>query len=153
MRIFLVIFLLFFIVGCATNMPLASLPESAADYSMSKNDLTSNYPEIASYEKRWRGLSPNFPAEKNLVDRLGEPKDIKRAWSEPILTVGLLVAISADPIVWAIIFALRPYPTKTYFFEKGSYCVEAKIDKSISTDYESRMTSWAWKKNKETCGN
>lgn len=153
MRIFLVIFLSIFIVGCATNKPLTSLPESVADYSLSRNNLTNSFPEIASYEERWRGFSPNFPTEKNLVDRLGEPKKIKRAWWEAIFMVGYLAAISADPIVWAIAFALRPYPTKTYFFEKGSYCVEAKIDKSISTGYESRMISWAWNENKEKCGN
>ena len=148
---FLLLGVQLFIVGCATNKPLTLLPESGADYSLSKSELSNKHPEITSYAEHWRGFSPNYPTEKNLLDRLGEPIKTEKHWSEPILTVGVLAAISADPIVWVFMFALRPYPSKTHLFKKGSYCVEAKIDRSISTNYEPRMISWMWNENKESC--
>lgn len=141
------------LAGCATNRPLTALPESAGEFTKSKEELVSKYPDIAAYEKRWRGFSPNNPLEEDVVSRLGSPKRIERNWGYPAVMIATAVAISADPITWGIVLSVRPDTPKTYYFEKDRYCIVAIIDKTFVNGYEPYMTSWTWNENKELCRN
>ncbi len=153
MRLILTLCMATLLAGCATNKPLTALPESTSEFSKSKEELVSKYPDIGAYEETWRGFSPNNPLVEDVVNRLGSPKRIERDWWYPIAMVGTLVALSADPIAWGIVLAVRPDTLKTYYFEKDRYCIVAIIDKTIVSRYEPYMTSWTWNDNKENCKN
>ncbi len=129
------------------------MPESTAEFGASKEYLVNKYPEIAANEPKWRGFSPNWPLEENVVNTLGQPKKIERDWGYPIVMVGTLVAISAEPIVWGIMLAVRPDTPKTYYFEKDKYCIEAIIDRTFVSGYKPYMVSWSWEENMEKCKN
>lgn len=151
MRLILVFFMSALLAGCATNKPLTALPESTNEFTANKEYLVKKYPDIATYEKRWRGFSPNNPLEENIVSHLGSPKKIERDWWYPIVMIGIGVAMSAPPVVWGIVLAVRPDTPKTYYFENEGYCIEAKIDRTFVSGYKPYMLSWAWEKDKEKC--
>lgn len=151
MRIMFAFFTFMALFGCATfNKPL-KLPESISEYTESKEVLVKKYPDIATYEKQWRGFFVKFPLEENIVKQLGSPKKIKRDWSLYAIIAGGYLVIGANPISWVIALAIIPDTPKTYYFEKERYCIEAKINKSPLTAYKPYMLSWTWEENKDKC--
>lgn len=137
--------------GCATHHPISKLPQLNSDFDVTKSELIKQFPDIEKYEKEWRGFYTNYPLEKNVVARLGEPKRIERDWLYPITMIGTALVLNASPLVWGIVFAIRPDTPKRYYFEKGSYCVETKVDKTFVNGYEPYLTSWKWRENAEQC--
>ena len=101
-----------FVTGCATHAPLLQVPSEIDAFSLPKDQLDVLYTDVPLYEKQWRGLSPNFPLMESVDSVLGEPKVVKRDWWYPIIMVGTLAAISADPITWGHCFGSTPGCTK-----------------------------------------
>ena len=151
MKVVVVILMSIFSIGCATHHNISSLPTSNDGYKLSKGELVSKYPEIAEYEKVWRGFSPNFPLEKDVIEQLGEPEKVKRDWWYPVVMIGTALAINASPFVWGIVFAVRPDTPKLYYFEKGDYCIRAGIDRTFISGYSPYMTVWKWEENSDEC--
>lgn len=139
------------LTGCSSLTSFKSLPKSDSEYLLKKTKLSEKYPEIPANELHWRGLSPQFPTEESLVKEMGEPQEIKRDWLYPIVVVATGIAVHAQPIVYAIMFAIRPDTPKTYFYKKGNYCVETHMDKNIMSSYTSHMSWWDWKENTVPC--
>lgn len=133
-----------------THNRFTKLP-SEEEFIESKLYLNEKYKDIALYEQTFRGFSANYPMEKDLVKYFGKPDKVENNWSEPAVLVGTLAVLSAEPITWGIIFALRPVPSKTYIYKKGNYCISAKVNYDASVGYEDYMTHWEWVEGAEKC--
>jgi hypothetical protein len=66
--------------------------------------------------------------------------------------VGTLIAISADPFIWGVAFAIRPDIPETYYYEKGEHCIMVQFDRTFVTGYRQYMHSWKWRDKEEECG-
>jgi len=139
------------LTGCASVTSFKSLPKSEDEFLLEKTKLVEKYPEISVYEKKWRGFSPQYPSEQALKSEFGEPNVVKRDWLYPITMVGTLAILSADPVVWFMVFAVRPDTPKTYFYKKGNYCIKALIDRTFLGFYSEYMNSWEWEEKAESC--
>lgn len=151
MKCLSLLIILVLLTGCASTTSFTSLPKTDNEFLLDKAKLSANYPEISTYEKHWRGFSKEYPTEQSLISELGEPHETKRYWLYPIVVVAVAVAIHAQPIVWGIVIAIRPDIPETYYFKKGNYCVEARMDRTIFDSYRSHMAWWDWKENAESC--
>ncbi|MBI5891780.1 MAG: hypothetical protein HZB47_14120 [Nitrosomonadales bacterium] len=151
MKHLLLITFLTLLTGCASTTAFTSLPKDEHEFLLPKAQLTEKYTEIPAYEKRWRGFAKQNPTEQSLISELGEPRATRRNWLSPIVLVATGIAIHAQPIVWAIVIAIRPDVPETYYFRKGNYCVEAHMDRSIVSQYSKSMSSWEWKENSQSC--
>ncbi len=136
--------------GCSRKS-LAPLPKSTHDYQLSKQELIKKYPEISIYEDKFRFFFPNYPPEESVKKELGTPDKIERDWWYPILMIGTLVAIQAQPIVWGIVVLTKPSIPKTYIYKKENYCIETLIDRTFVHGYREYMHSWDWKKTNKDC--
>ncbi len=137
----------FLLAGCATN--LTSMPISEENYSLGKKELVQQYPDIAKYEEKWRGLIPDVITQNEVTEHLGEPVRIEREWWYPTMMVGALLALNAGPAAWGIVLATRPDTPKKVYFQKHGYCVEAQIDRTILNLYEPIM--WSWSEDQTKC--
>ena len=142
--------LILLLTSCITHNGFTKLP-SDEEFVKPKSYLKNKYKDIALYEEGFRGFSPNWPMEKELVKHFGEPDKVIKNWKEPAIYVGTLLALSADPIVWGIMFALRPVPSKTYIYKKGNYCISAHVNYDAFNGYEDYMTYWEWIERKDKC--
>lgn len=142
--------LLLMLTSCITHKGFSKLP-SEQEFVESKSYLKQKYQDIVLYEESFRGFTTNFPMEKDLVKHMGKPDKIVNDWSEPVVNVGVLAALSADPVVWGIVFVLRPVPSKKYIYQKGNYCITAHVNYDASVGYDDYMTHWEWIEGKEEC--
>ena len=151
MKVVLLIVISLVSAGCATHAPISKLPDSEIDYKLGKNELVKKYPDIAEYETEWRGFSPNWPLEKDVVEQLGAPIKVERDWWYPVVVIGTALAINAGPFTWSVLIAMRPDTPKIYYFEKDNYCIKAAVDRTIVNGYEPYMYSWEWEENSSDC--
>ncbi len=151
MRLPIAFITLALLAGCATHQPLSALPQSKDEYHLDEKALAEKYPDIATYSAQWRGLPANFPPEEDVVARLGKPDRIERNWWYPVSMVVCLAVVGFDPLIAGVVLAIRPDIPKRYYFEKGNYCIEARIDRTFTSGYRPYMSSWSWDENKEKC--
>jgi hypothetical protein len=113
--------------------------------------LKQEYTDIEKYQDHWRGFIPDVVVESDVIDHLGEPVNTQRNWWYPAVMIGTLAALSAHPVTWGVVFAIRPDAPKKVYFKKQDYCVEANIDRTFINGYEPVMYSWSWSKDQELC--
>ncbi len=139
------------LTGCASTTTFTSLPKSESEFLLSKPQLTEKYPEIATYEKRWRGLSPEHPTEESLFKELGEPQHTERDMLFPIQTIAIFAILKADLVTLGMFLAIIPDIPTTHYYKKGNYCIEAHTLRTIGDLYVKSMGYWEWKENAKTC--
>ena len=149
-NILLILVIIFSLIGCSRK-PLVELPKSTEEYQLNKKELVQKYPEILTYENKWRIFFPNYPAEESIIKELGTPDKIEKDWWYPIVMIGTLVAIQAQPIVWGITLLTRPDIPKKYIYKKEDYCIKVFIDRTIFHGYRKYMQSWEWQEKNKDC--
>lgn len=151
MRLPIAFITLALLAGCATHQPLSALPQSKDEYQLNRKALAEKYPDIATYSAQWRGWSPNFPPEEDVVARLGKPERIERNWWYVVSEVVGWAAVGFDPIMAGVILAVTPDIPKRYYFDKENYCIEATMARTLFNGYQPHMQSWSWDENKKKC--
>jgi hypothetical protein len=151
MKLIKVLIVLIFLNGCASTYPLGPMPKKHEDYLLSMSELRKKYPDIAIYEKEGRSPFDNHPLEGNLVEVLGEPTKIETLWGTPITGVVTLLALNAQLLTWGIVIAIHPDAPQKYYFDRGKYCIEARIFRFPFTMYSKAMNSWKWSEDKDKC--
>jgi len=142
--------------GCAHHPNLGELPKSDDEYLVDKDALTQKYPEILAYESARNIGSPlpifnysYFPYLEDIVNVLGEPTMVENAWGE--LTFSSGVGYVMEPAAGAIILFARTDLPKVYNFERGDYCIKARVDSFLPFGFKPYMKGWSWQKNIAEC--
>lgn len=140
----------FLLNGCSSISKFQNLPMEPADFNLSSEDIRSKYPEIALYEKDFRGFSYDTPLAEELIDKWGQPKKVVSKWDYfagmgAILAGGFALG-GAGPVIIAgtAAYAIRPFPPEHYFWIKERYCIESVVDRTIEHPYVRRVVYWKW---------
>lgn len=136
--------------GCITTSPIQKLPISSEAFQSPHDQLRVEYPEIAEYEKAFRGFKSTTLYEKQFIADWGTPDNVKTDWSYAgymgAATVGCGLVFGPVPtiITAGIVVAIRPYPPEYYYWRKDDYCIEAKFDHTLVGAYRNRLIYWRW---------
>lgn len=136
--------------GCITTTSIQKLPTTTEAFRTPPDQLRADYPEIAEYEKVFRGFIVNTPYEKQLISAWGEPDQKKMDWVYPstmgatLIGCGFLFGPVPALITTGIAVTIRPYPFEYYYWRKDDYCIEAKFDHAILNAYNGSMIYWKW---------
>lgn len=139
-----------FLAGCITTSPIQKLPTSSEAFRSPQDQLRVAYPEIAEYEKEFRGFTANTPYAQQLLTGWGEPDKMKTEWSyagymgAAVIGCGFLFGPVPTAIAAGTAVAIRPYPPEVYYWRKDDYCIEAKFDRTIDRSYRKRLLYWRW---------
>jgi hypothetical protein len=139
-----------FLAGCITTAPIQKLPTTLEAFRAPPDQLRAEYPEIAEYEKTIRILEINIPYANQLVTAWGEPDQKKTDWLYPgtmgafLVGSGFVFGPAPALITAGMIFAIRPFPFEYYYWRKGDYCIEARIDRAILHAYKESLVYWKW---------
>jgi len=149
--------------GCITTKNFESIPIDGAEFELPYQEITAKYPDILRYEglgmSRFSWLSINSPLAQNLIEQWGNPDKMTTEWSYyprtafDLALVGVLVG-GGEPlaITAGVVGIIRPLPPKTYVWQKGNYCIAARIDRSFLT-YRETIARWKWIEMSTSVGN
>lgn len=138
------------LAGCITTAPIQKLPTTTEAFQMPPDKLRAEFPEIAEYEKSFRGFIVNTPYSDQLISAWGEPGHIKTDWVYPVTMGATLVGCGfvfgpAPALITAgAVVAIRPFPNERYYWRKDDYCIEAVIDRVIVNSYKESLATWKW---------
>jgi hypothetical protein len=104
---------------------------------------------------RYTALKPpegnRRPRQAEVIQELGEPIKIvgKDYLGRSVVWVALAAGIDFAFANFIIVgdIALRPYH-RTYYFQRGRYCISAEFEQGLKTKYRKLMTSWHWEEKK-----
>jgi hypothetical protein len=136
--------------GCITTVQIQKLPTTAEAFQMPPDKLRAEYPEIAEYEKTFRGFVVNTPYSKQLISAWGEPDQKKTGWEYPVtmgatlVGCGFLFGPVPALITAGMVVAIRPLPYEKYYWRKDHYCIEAIFDRLIFNSYKDTLAHWKW---------
>lgn len=138
------------LAGCITNIPIQKLPTTSEAFRTPPDQLRAEYPEIAEYEQKLRGLFFNTFYSKQLITVWGEPDQKKTDWAYPgtmgaaLVGSGFLFGPAPALITAGIVLTIRPYPVRYYYWRKENYCIEGMFDHTIMHGYKESMVNWKW---------
>lgn len=92
-----------------------------------------------------------LPLREDVLNALGEPYRIKGGYGLHAFLAGIFLIVGLEP-VYAIAgpFVMYPDPKRSYYFERGNYCMSARFERSPKTMYKSLMMSWQWEEKENT---
>jgi len=136
------------------------IPVALPDFKKTYSELTSAFPEIESYENRFR-FPNNTPLIADLITAWGEPDSVTITyWHYPVFIgcgfiAGALLNISAVAIaaISAIAVALNPGPEKKYIWIKGDYCILTVTQLGFASFYRRAILYWKWTKKESKIDN
>jgi len=138
------------LAGCITTSPIQKLPISSETFRSPNDKLRADYPEIAEYEKDFRGFMPNTPYAQQLITEWGEPDETRTEWSyagymgATLIGCGFFFGPVSTLITTGLVIGIRPYPPEYFYWRKENYCIEAKFDHTFDHAYKNRMLFWRW---------
>lgn len=139
--------------GCASSRSLGSIPTESQDFLLPKEELKSNFPEIAVYEKENIKKPFGYCTPINeLISLWGEPDqektDLLRFHGPAAGAIAVGTIAGGGPIGavvgTGIVLVISPKPFQKYTWIKGNYRVLVDIETSIFCGYRTRLLTWEW---------
>ena len=136
------------------------IPATLSDFKKPYAELTSAFPEIEIYKKRFR-FPHNTPLITDLVTAWGAPNTIKTTWWHYPIFIGFAVILGSivDLGVGSIAavlgsgFALFPGPEKKYIWIKGVYRIETVTQLGCTSYYKRAILYWKWTRQENKIDN
>ncbi|MBI3774145.1 MAG: hypothetical protein HY273_01090 [Gammaproteobacteria bacterium] len=141
--------------GCATTTHFTSIPTSNEDFSQPIAMIREKYGDVALYEPKelsWPDIfnsssRPPGPSINELEGKWGVPTKTKSNWGE--WTIGTILTWSLGAITgqwWVAGTTTMIFipPVKTYYWDKGTTHIEARVSNFMFHGYEGRLGIWQW---------
>lgn len=143
------------LAGCATTTHFTSIPTSNEDFSQPVATIREKYGDVVLYEPKemsWRDIfnpptRPPGPSISELEGKWGGPERTKVEWGDwtfETISVWVLGAITGYWLPSAITTVVFSPPWSTYYWDKGTTHIEAKVSHFMFHGYEGRLGLWQW---------